>query len=400
MIRLETVSGTVRPGFEAVRDAFAANFERGLEVGAACAVYHQGENVVDLWGGARDRATGDPWEADTMACVASATKGPAGMAMALAHSRGLFGYDERVATYWPEFAQHGKENITIRQLLSHQAGLFALDEHVDVETERDLDKLAVILARQRPRWEPGARQAYHAITLGFYESELLRRVDPTHRSLGRFFHEEIAIPLGLDFYIGLPEEIPNSRLARIHMGAPGRDMFKAPAGLVFGIMYPRSRLHRALWGDLPVDRERGYPRNVEVPSGGGIGTARALAKAYGVFATGGRELGLRNETLDRLMAPAVPPRRGFYDEVLKVERMQLSLGFMKPSPEAPFGHPSSFGMPGFGGFLGFADPHAGIGFAYLTNRAGLSLADPRQQALRAAMYRAIGERNPRIVGEN
>lgn len=124
----------------------------------------------------------------------------------------------------------------------------------------DLDKLAAILARQRPRWEPGARQAYHAITLGFYESELLRRVDPGHRSVGRFFHEEIALPLDLDFYIGLPDDIPTARLARIQMGAPGRDVLRAPSGLLLGILYPRSRLHRALWGDLPVDRERGYPR--------------------------------------------------------------------------------------------------------------------------------------------
>ncbi len=393
------ISGSVKPGFEEVREAFAENFEHRHELGAACSVYHRGEKVVDLWGGTRDKASGDLWEEDTMACVQSATKGPAAMAMALAHSRGLFDYDDRVSRYWPEFAQQGKDEITIRQLLSHQAGLFALDEHVDLQTEADLDKLAVILARQRPKWEPGTRQAYHAISLGFYESELLRRVDPKHRSLGRFFHEEIAIPLGLEFYIGLPDEIPTSRLATLHMAAPGRDVLKAPAGLLLGILYPRSRLHRALWGDLPVDRERGYPRNVEVPSGGGIGTARALAKAYGVFATGGRELGLRKETLEQLMAPAVPPIRGFFDEVMKLERMQLSLGFMKPSPQAPFGHPSSFGMPGFGGFLGFADPHAGIGFAYLTNREGLYLMDPRQNALRSAMYRAIGETNPSLLGE-
>jgi len=131
-----------------------------------------------------------------MCIIASATKGPAALTMALAESRGLFDYDERVSMYWPEFAQQGKDKITIRQLMAHQAGLYALDEQVDVKTELDLDRLAVILARQRPAWEPGTRQAYHAITLGFYESELLRRVDPKHRSLGRFFHEEMAVPPG------------------------------------------------------------------------------------------------------------------------------------------------------------------------------------------------------------
>jgi CubicO group peptidase (beta-lactamase class C family) len=136
--------------------------------------------------------------------------------MALAHSRGLFDYEERVSTYWPEFAQQGKGRITVRQLLSHQAGLFALDERPDRSLVADLDRLATVLARQKPAWPPGARQAYHGITLGFYESELLRRVDPGHRSLGRFFQEEIATPLGIEFYLRLPEEIPDSRLAPLY----------------------------------------------------------------------------------------------------------------------------------------------------------------------------------------
>ncbi len=393
------LSGFVKPGFEAVREAFAENFERRHELGAACCIYYGGEKIVDLWGGVRNKATGEPWEENTMVLVASATKGLAGLAMALAHSRGMFDYDKPISKYWPEFAQQGKDKITIRQLLAHQAGLFALDERVDVRVEADLDRLAVILARQRPAWEPGTRQAYHAITLGFYESELLRRVDPKHRSLGRFFHDEIASPLGLDFYIGLPEDIPNSRLATTHKANPVPAAFKAPVPLVLSILYPRSRINRALWGDLPEDREHVYPRNVEVPSGGGIGTARAIAKAYGVFATGGKELGLREETLEQLMAPAVPPTHGFYDEVMKLEGMQMSLGFMKPSPKVPFAHPSSFGMLGFGGCFGFADPHARVGFAYVPNRNDYYLMDPRQNALRLAMYRSIGETNPVLLGE-
>ena len=182
--------------------------------------YHHGEKVVDLWGGIRNKQTGEPWEQDTMVVVHSATKGLAAMTLAVAHSRGWLDYEERVCTYWPEFAQQGKERITVRQLLAHQAGLFAIDEPVDRSIVADLDRLAVVLARQKPAWEPGTRQAYHAITLGFYEGELLRRVDPQHRSLGQFFQDEIASPLGLDLYIRLPEAIPNSRLARI--APPGR----------------------------------------------------------------------------------------------------------------------------------------------------------------------------------
>ncbi|MBE3117297.1 MAG: beta-lactamase family protein, partial [Candidatus Atribacteria bacterium] len=207
------IEGHVSAGFDAVRDAFAENFSRRHELGGACCVYHRGEKVVDLWGGVRNKSTGEPWQEGTMVLVYSATKGLAAMTLAVAHSRGWLDYEQRVCRYWPEFAQHGKETITVRQLLAHQAGLFAFDEPVDRSVVADLDRLAVVLARQKPAWEPGTRQAYHAISLGFYESELLRRIDPHHRSLGQFFHDEIASPLGLDFYIRLPESISNSRLA-------------------------------------------------------------------------------------------------------------------------------------------------------------------------------------------
>jgi CubicO group peptidase (beta-lactamase class C family) len=384
------VTGFVKQGFEPVRKAFVENFEQRDELGAACCVYHRREKVVDLWGGIRNASTGEPWEADTMALVYSTTKGVAGLAMALAHSRGLLDYEERVSRYWPEFGQEGKGAITVRQLLSHQAGLFALDQRVDRSLVADLDRLAVVLARQKPAWEPGLRQAYHAITLGFYESELLRRVDPGKRSLGRFFQDEIAGPLGLDLYIRLPEEIPNSRLATLRRPTKmASSFFTMPILLAISAMNPRSRLRRALWGsELPEESEHVYARNLEVPSGGGVGTARALARAYSVFATGGRELGLREETLRQLMAPAVPPVRGFRDACLKVE-IQFSLGFAKPSPQHGFAHPSAYGHPGSGGSFGFADPHAEVGYAYIPNRMGTYLEDPRDVALRMAMYQAI-----------
>ncbi len=221
----------------------------------------------------------------------------------------------------------------------------------------------------------------------------------SNRSLGKFFHEEIATPLELDFYIGLPEDIPNTYLSRIYMANPGPASLKAPAPLVLAFMNPRSRIRRALWGELIEDKEHVYPRNVEVPSGGGIGTARAIAKAYGIFATGGKELGLQEKTLKQLMARAVPPTHGFYDEVMKLEGMEMSLGFMKPSQKIPFAHPSSFGMLGFGGCFGFADPYAKIGFAYVPNRNDFYLMDPRQNTLRVAMYRSIGETNPFLLQE-
>ena len=390
----DAIAGFASRGFEAVREAFVRNFERGSELGAACCVYYRGEKVVDLWGGIRNASTGEPWEEDTMVLVYSTTKGIAGLAMALAHSRGLYDYDERVSTYWPEFAQQGKERITVRQLLSHQAGLYALDERVDSSIVADPDRLAVLLARQKPAWEPGKRQAYHGVTLGFYESELLRRVDPKHRTLGQFFQEELADPLGLDFYIRLPNTVPDSKLARLKRAGISSAIFKMPPLLFLSSLYPRSRFRRCLWGsELPEKTDRIYARDFEVAAGGGVGTARAAAHAYGVFATGGKEIGLRDETLRELMAPPRPPARGFRDACLKVE-IPFSLGFMKPNRKNPFGHPSSFGAPGTGGSFAFVDPHAQLGYAYFPNRMGLALADPRELALRRAVYQSIGEPDP------
>jgi CubicO group peptidase (beta-lactamase class C family) len=214
-VALPVVQGHVSAGFEAVRDAFEQNFSRRGEVGGACCAYYRGEKIVDLWGGVRNHVTGDPWEPNTMVVVHSATKGLAAMTLAIAHSRGWLDYDGRVATYWPEFAQNGKQEVTVRQLLAHQAGLFAFDEPVDRYVVADPDRLAAVMARARPAWEPGTRQAYHGLTLGFYEGELMRRVDPRHRTLGQFFQDEIATPLAEDAYIRLPGEIPNDRLATL-----------------------------------------------------------------------------------------------------------------------------------------------------------------------------------------
>ncbi|HEX8946350.1 MAG TPA: serine hydrolase [Gemmatimonadaceae bacterium] len=387
------IEGHVSPGFEPVRRAFVENFARRHELGGACCVYYEGEKVVDLWGGARDKATGTPWEEDTMVIVWSATKGLSAMTLAVAHSRGLLDYDERVSTYWPEFAQNGKEQITVRQLLAHQAGLFAFDEPVDKNVIADLDRLALVLARQKPAWEPGTRQSYHALTLGFYESELLRRIDPRHRSLGQFFQDEIAAPLGLDFYIRLPESIPNSRLATLAPPSPFAMLLGFPIRMTLAAMNHRSDIYRALITNpgtgICLDPQRIYSRNFEVPSGGGVGTARAIAKAYGVFATGGHELALHSDTLNALAAPPIPSTNGFHDDGLMGD-VRFSLGFMKPGSVWRFGGESSFGSPGSGGSLGFADPAAGIGYGYVTSQMGTTLTgDPRDVALRDALYSII-----------
>lgn len=388
------VSGSVTPAFEAVRKAFIENFERRGELGAACCVYHRGEKVVDLWGGIRNIDTGEPWKEDTMVVVFSTTKGLSGLALALANSRGLLDYDERVCTYWPEFAAQGKDAITVRQLLAHQAALFAFDAPIDRSLVADLDRLAVVMAQEKPAWKPGTRQAYHAFSLGFYEGELLRRVDPEHRSLGLFFADEIATPLGLDFYIRLPEAIPNSRLATIKRVNRARALVEVGSvPMLLASMNKRSPLHRSMFVNpgpwLAMDVETVYARNLEIPSGGGVGTARAIARAYGVFATGGADVKLRPETLDALMASAVPPRDGFHDECLKRE-VEFSLGFMKSCRSFPYGSPAAFGASGAGGSFAFADPASGVGYAYVMNRMSARQGgDPRDAAIRSALRRSL-----------
>jgi CubicO group peptidase (beta-lactamase class C family) len=272
--------------------------------------------------------------------------------------------------------------------------LFAFAEPVDRSVVADLDRLAAVLARQKPAWEPGSRQAYHALTLGFYEGELMRRVDPQHRSLGQFFQDEIATPLGEDVYIRLPEEIPNARLATLSPPSPLGMLIGFPLRLTLEAMNRHSNIYRALvtnpGAGVYQDKERVYARNLEVPSGGGVGTARGIAHAYAAFSTGRRELAVRRETLALLAAPAIPPTRGFYDECMKGDGLQFSLGFMKSTPTWPFGSARSFGAPGAGGSLGFVDPKEDVAYAYVTSQMGTALTgDPRDLALRNALYSAI-----------
>jgi CubicO group peptidase (beta-lactamase class C family) len=390
------VHGEVAPRFERVREEFQRNFVERDELGAACAVYHEGEKVVDLWGGYRDIDGHEPWQEDTLVLVYSATKGLAGMAMAVAHSRGLLDHDETVAAYWPEFAQNGKEDVTVGQLLSHQAGLSAMDKPLDLETIADRDALADVISSQGPAWEPGTRHGYHGISLGWYEGELIRRVDPKRRSMGEFFRDEVAEPLGLEFYIGVPPEVPESRISQIKAFHPLQILFHLntmPPGMVLALMNPRSLTFRSLNhmklrspGDL---NEPGW-RAVEVPAGGGVGQVRSIAKAYGVFATGGGDLGISQEAMEVLTAPAVAPSRGTRDMVLHTDT-RFSSGYMKPFPAFAFGTSGkAFGTPGLGVSFGYADPDVGVGFAYAPNRLGFYMwNDPREKALREALDRCF-----------
>jgi len=392
------VHGDVAPGFGPVADAFRAQLARGQMTGAACAVERDDETVVDLWGGQRDADRRLPWERDTLVPVFSTTKGMAMMALAVAHSRGHLDLEERVAAYWPGFAQNGKQDVTVRQLLSHQAGVAALDEPIDAALLADPDALAAVLARQAPLWEPGTRQGYHAVSLGFYASELLRRADPLGRTIGRAFAEDVADPLGIEFHIGLPDHVDGRRLARFHGVHPARGILHlgaAPRKLLLALCNPRSLTSRAFMA-IPIARhpERINDRRLlrhELASFGGVGDARGIARAYGELATGGRRLGLCPATLAALETPTAPPPGGRRDLVLHSD-IPFSLGYVHAFEGFPLGSDErSYAMAGAGGSIGMADPTLGIGFAYTPNRMGFgSPTDPREVELRAALYRCLG----------
>ena len=391
-----TIKGRVAPGFEEVRAVFEENFRERNEIGASCAVVVDNELVVDLWGGIANPKEDRAWTENTLVNMFSTTKGMSALAVAHAHAHDLFEYDEKVAAYWPEFAENGKGDITVRTLLSHQAGLCAIDTPMDIHTLADADAVAAAIAKQAPAWTPGQKHGYHGITLGWYESELIRRTDPQHRTVGRYFADEIAAPLGLEFYIGLPDEVFDERLARI-MGDWYRvkmvlNIRTLPTEFVKSFLNPKTITARSFANPKVLGQPVRYNdrdvRRIELPASNGTGTARSVAIAYGEFATGGRRLGIDAETLASLSEPATAPAGGRYDEVLRTEST-FSLGCCKPWPGFEFGSPHAFGTPGAGGSMGFADPELKMGFCYAMNRMGFHLwNDPREELLRQAAQEA------------
>jgi CubicO group peptidase (beta-lactamase class C family) len=389
-----TVHGEVASGFEPVADAFRRNFERHGEIGAAVAVYAGERPVVDLWAGFRDRRRTLPWERDTIVPVFSSTKGMAAFTVATAVAKGLLDYEQPVAKYWPEFAAHGKDAITVRQLIDHQAGLSGLGEIVRLPQIADLDGLARILAAQKPAWRPGTRHGYHAITLGLYQGELLRRVDPHHRTLGRIFAEDIAAPLGVDFRIGLPAEQSMDRIAAMS-ATRGLDVLRyerdLPLRIGAEIYTGRGLSHAALTNPrcgAPARATRREFLEVELPGSNGVGNARALAKVYGAAAGRTGALPIDDALLDRLATDRTADDVPAEDLVLHT-KSRYHLGFRKSRGSFRFGSDKrAYGTTGLGGSFGFADPATGLGFGYTMNRLGLAvLDDVRSRNLREALLR-------------
>jgi CubicO group peptidase (beta-lactamase class C family) len=393
----DTVCGDVDEGYGKVADAFRRNLSSGRELGAAVAVYREGRKVVDLWGGYRDANTRAPWQQDTIVNVFSTTKGVASLAVAVAASRGLLDYDAKIADYWPEFAQAGKGSITVRQLLGHQAGLAAVKPPLTLADIADPEKMSAKIAAQEPHWLPGTRHGYHAVTLGWYQSELIRHVDPKGRTIGRFFAEEIAAPLDLDFYIGLPASVDRTRVAQLQAFSVRElalHMNTMPPMFAASMFNPSSLSARAFVVAAGIksaaDFNNDELRVLEMPSVNGTSTARSIAKVYGDAATGGSGLALSRAVRDDLEGLAVPPTKGLRDKVIHTDA-SYSLGFGKPTSKFVFGSSDrAFGWPGAGGSFGFADPDTGVGFGYVMNNMGFHIfSDPRELSLRQAVFRDV-----------
>jgi CubicO group peptidase (beta-lactamase class C family) len=373
------VEGHCDAHFAPIREIFEQSFAKGEELGAAIAFCLDGELVVDLWGGHRDRERTVPWTRDTLVNTYSTTKGMTALCAHRLVERGVLDLDAPVARYWSEFAAKDKDAIPVRWLLSHQAGLPAVRKRLAPETLYDWDAMAAALAEQEPWWEPGTRHGYHALTFGFLVGELIRRV--SGRSVGAFFREEVAGPLGADFYIGLPaaeEERVSDLFGSLAPPAPaaGGPELPGPLGQFLRDMADPATMAGAAFNNPPGRSDRVNTRSwraAEIPAANGHGTAEALARIYGALARGGTLGGVRllePESIERARTEqAFGP-----DAVLGGLPMRFGLGFMLRQDFMPISpNAGAFGHPGAGGSIGMADPEAKVGFGYVMNKMKLGL---------------------------
>jgi CubicO group peptidase (beta-lactamase class C family) len=383
-----TVHGECDPRFSRVRDTFVQNFDERGELGAATSVVVDGKCVVDLWAGYADQAKSRPWNRDTIVNVWSTTKGLCAMSAHRLADQGKLDLDAPVAKYWPEFAAAGKGSIPVTALLNHRAGLAAIRTPLKHDELFSWEKVTSELARQEPWWQPGTRHGYHAITFGWLVGEVVRRV--SGKSLGTYFRDEIAKPLGADAHIGIGPEF-DARVAEIVYAPapkPGErnifaDMMKDPTSVsamaIFNppTMFAQETTNSRAW------------RGAEIPGANGHANARALARIYGALARGGEVDGVKLFGPREIERCYTEQSKG-QDAVLPLTT-RFGLGFMLSQPGAQLGpNPHAFGHPGAGGSLGFADPDAKVGFGYVMNQMGNEpLLDVRPAALIDAIYKSL-----------
>ena len=392
--------GTVKSGFERVAEAFQKNFDAKGEVGASVCLTVGSETVVDLWGGTADQKTGAPWKEDTVSIVFSCTKGATAICAHVLASRGKLDLDASVAELWPEFAKNGKEHATTRMMLDHSVGVPALRAKVKDSGPYEWDYMTGLLAEEAPFWEPGTRNGYHGFTFGWTVGEMVRRVAGI--SLGTFFQNEIAKPLGLDFWIGLPEEI-EPRVAPIIAYAYKAEEAKTP--FMIDLATRRDSPAALFYFNVGAWRAGGANtragRAAEIGAANGVTNARGLAGMYAPLANGGAAL-VDGKTLARMAEVSMATHD---DATLRIPT-RFAPGFMKsmdnrkrslgaqvfgPEVDSVILGSAAFGHVGAGGSLGFADPAAGLSFGYTMNQMGPGLLlNARGQALVDAAYLSLG----------
>jgi CubicO group peptidase (beta-lactamase class C family) len=374
--------GHGQEGWGKVADVYRALYDEGQETGGGCAVYADGKLVVDVWGGVADRRSGRPWNEDTVAVVWSTTKGAAAICAHMLVERGELDLDAPVTRYWPAFGQKGKDSVPVRWLLEHSVGLPYVDADLTLEEVLAWDPVIHALEAQEPLWKPGTQHVYHGLTYGFLVGEVVRRV--SGETIGRFFADEIAAPLGLSSWIGLPEDV-EARVAYPEVGPRPAESEAAKDELYALARDPSSWVSRSgmltAFPNLLLDPEAAievhHARDVhaaELPSTNLVTDARSLARMYAAtvgevdgvrLLAGGTVAAMfeRTPNTTPYQSPGVTPDSG----------TPFVLGFFRSSDASPLLGPRSFGHPGFGGSLGFADPDKRVGFGYVPNRMALDL---------------------------
>ena len=387
------LAGSHAPAFAPVAEAFAANFAERDELGASLCIEIDGQRVVDLWGG-HVAPDGPAWARDTVHVVFSCTKAATALVLHLLARDGALDLDAPLAQLWPELTA-AQQGATARMILDHSIGLPAVAEKAPADALVHPDWMVRALERQAPFWQPGTRVGYHALTYGFLAGEVVRRI--TGRSLGQVFHDRIAAPLGLDFHIGLPESA-EARVAPIQLWRPGpedRPTAFLTAAREAGSIPNLFVFNSGDWGARGVNTRAG--RAAQIGAANGVGNARALARMFGALATGGADLGLspddiagfsRASSATGMDATLQMPTRFGPGFMLGMDNRHPARG----GESLIFGR-NAFGHVGAGGSVGFADPEAGLSFAYTMNRQGAGLLlNPRGQSLIDATYRALGYR--------
>lgn len=378
------VKGEVAPGFEKVRDAFAANWQ-GIEVGASLSVIHQGEKIIDLWGGFQDQACSREWQQDTLVNVYSTTKGLASIAISRLADQGLLDYEAPIVKYWPEFGAQGKDQLTVAQVLSHLGGVCGVSEQLEVKDLYNWKKMTRLLAAQKPLWELGTEAGYHAVTWGYLPGELVLRI--TGKSLGAYFREHIAAPLDADCYIGLPEyelgrvaELVGPNRARIQPEPPETPPESPP-------LYAPAMLNPSI---RPFkDASSNEWRKAEIAAANGQANARGIATVYGIMANGGKMNGISFISPEGVAIGSKLEKEDGVDLVTGVQ-MRRARGFMLGVDGAYGPNSNAVGHAGAGGSLGFADSEKNIAFGYAMNQMQSDPnATPRSRLLVDALYQCL-----------